>query len=98
MIAVEQFGAGPFGTRYLSDLGADVIKIEDPATGGDVSRSIPPRQVGSDSLYNESFNRGKRSVALDLKTDAGQASSSAWWRQPTPCSATSGATSPNGSA
>jgi crotonobetainyl-CoA:carnitine CoA-transferase CaiB-like acyl-CoA transferase len=72
VIAVEQFGAGPFGTRYLSDLGADVIKIEDPATGGDVSRAIPPRQNGTDSLYNESFNRGKRSVALDLKTASGQ--------------------------
>ena len=71
-IAVEQYGAGPFGTLYLADLGADVIKIEDPATGGDVSRSIPPRQHGTDSLFFEAFNRGKRSVALDLKTAAGQ--------------------------
>jgi len=67
IVAVEQFGAGPFATLYLADLGADVIKIEDPATGGDVGRAIPPGQVGSDSLYFETFNRGKRSLALDLK-------------------------------
>jgi len=72
IIAIEQFGAGPFGTRYLSDLGAEVIKVEDPATGGDVSRSVPPRSVGTHSLYDESFNRGKRSLVLDLKSDAGQ--------------------------
>jgi crotonobetainyl-CoA:carnitine CoA-transferase CaiB-like acyl-CoA transferase len=72
IIAVEQFGAGPFGTLYLSDLGAEVIKIEDPATGGDVSRFIPPGHVGTDSLYFEAFNRGKKSIALDLKNPAGR--------------------------
>ena len=72
VISVEQFGAGPFGTLYLSDLGAEIIKLEDPATGGDVSRFIPPGQVGTDSLYFESFNRGKKSVALDLKNPAGR--------------------------
>lgn len=73
VIAVEQYGAGPFGTLYLADLGADVIKIEDPGTGGDVSRYIPPGRVGTDSLFFEAFNRGKRSIALDLKSDAGRA-------------------------
>jgi crotonobetainyl-CoA:carnitine CoA-transferase CaiB-like acyl-CoA transferase len=72
VIAVEQYGAGPFGTLYLADLGADIIKIEDPATGGDVSRYIPPGRSGTDSLFFEAFNRGKRSVPLDLKTDAGR--------------------------
>jgi len=72
IIAVEQFGAGPFGTLYLSDLGAEVIKIEDPATGGDVSRFVPPGHVGTDSLYFEAFNRGKKSIALDLKNPAGR--------------------------
>jgi crotonobetainyl-CoA:carnitine CoA-transferase CaiB-like acyl-CoA transferase len=73
IIAVEQFGAGPFASLYLADMGADVIKIEDPSTGGDVSRSIPPGQRGSDSLYFETFNRGKRSLLLDLKNESGRA-------------------------
>ena len=73
IIAVEQYGAGPFGTLYLADLGAEVIKIEDPGTGGDVSRYIPPGRVGTDSLFFEAFNRGKESLALDLKSAAGRA-------------------------
>ena len=71
IIAVEQFGAGPFATLYLADLGAEVDKIEDPRTGGDVGRYVPPGQTGTDSLYFETFNRGKRSLALDLKSPAG---------------------------
>jgi crotonobetainyl-CoA:carnitine CoA-transferase CaiB-like acyl-CoA transferase len=73
IIAVEQYGAGPFGTLYLADLGADVIKVEDPGTGGDVSRYIPPGRVGTDSLFFEAFNRGKRSIAIDLKSSGGRA-------------------------
>ncbi len=72
MIAIEQFGAGPFGTLLLADLGADVIKIEDPAAGGDVARGVPPGASDGNSLYFEAFNRGKRSVALDLKSAAGR--------------------------
>src|SRR2546430_7281165 len=72
IIAVEQFGAGPFGTLHLADLGADVIRIEDPSTGGDVSRYVSPGRRGTDSLYFDSFNRGKRSILLDLKQPAGQ--------------------------
>jgi crotonobetainyl-CoA:carnitine CoA-transferase CaiB-like acyl-CoA transferase len=72
VVAVEQYGAGPFGTMYLADLGAEIIKVEDPASGGDVSRYIPPGQRGTDSLFFESFNRNKRSVALDLKSPAGR--------------------------
>lgn len=71
IVAVEQFGAGPFGTLHLADLGADIIRIEDPGTGGDVSRYMGPGQQGTDSLYFDSFNRGKRSIVLDLKSDAG---------------------------
>src|SRR6185295_14364136 len=72
ILAVEQFGAGPFGTLQLADLGAEVIKIEDPESGGDVSRYIPPYQEGEDSLYFESFNRGKKSVSLDLRHPDGR--------------------------
>lgn len=67
VIAIEQYGAGPFGTMQLADLGAEVIKIEDPSEGGDVSRYVPPYQEGTDSLFFESFNRNKRSVSLDLR-------------------------------
>lgn len=72
VIAVEQFGAGPFATLQLADMGADVIKIEDPNTGGDVGRYVPPGQRDDQSLYFETFNRGKRSVTLDLKHPLGQ--------------------------
>ncbi len=72
IIAVEQYGAGPFGTLYLADLGAEVIKIEDPGVGGDVSRYIPPGQEATDSLFFEAFNRNKRSLSLDLKNPAGR--------------------------
>jgi crotonobetainyl-CoA:carnitine CoA-transferase CaiB-like acyl-CoA transferase len=73
VLAVEQYGAGPFGTLHLADLGADVIKIEDPGAGGDVGRYVPPHQHGEDSLFFEAFNRNKRSVSLDLGRPAGRA-------------------------
>src|SRR5687767_11256505 len=72
VIAVEQFGAGPWATMQLADLGADVIKVEDPAAGGDVGRYVPPFQTGEDSVYFEAFNRNKRSISLDLRTAAGR--------------------------
>jgi crotonobetainyl-CoA:carnitine CoA-transferase CaiB-like acyl-CoA transferase len=73
IVAIEQFGAGPFATLYLADLGAEVIKIEDPTMGGDVGRYIPPGQSDTDSLYFEAFNRNKRSLLIDLKNPGGQA-------------------------
>jgi crotonobetainyl-CoA:carnitine CoA-transferase CaiB-like acyl-CoA transferase len=73
VIALEQYGAGPFGSVHLADLGADVIKIEDPATGGDVGRYVPPYQEAEDSLFFEAFNRNKRSISLDLSTPGGRA-------------------------
>lgn len=72
IVAVEQYGAGPFGSVHLADLGADVIKIEEPGTGGDVGRYVPPYQDGEDSLFFETFNRGKRSLSLDLSSPAGR--------------------------
>ena len=73
ILAVSQFGAGPFGTQLLADLGADIIKIEDPGVGGDSARYVPPFQGEADSPYFQSFNRGKRSVSLNLRHPDGQA-------------------------
>jgi crotonobetainyl-CoA:carnitine CoA-transferase CaiB-like acyl-CoA transferase len=70
---VSQFGAGPFGTQLLADLGAEIIKIEDGAVGGDVARHVGPYAGDADSLYFQSFNRGKKSLTLDLKHPDGQA-------------------------
>lgn len=72
VIAVEQFGAGPFGSMQLADLGATVVKIEDPTTGGDVGRQVPPHAEAGDSLYFEAVNRNKQSFALDLRNPAGR--------------------------
>ncbi len=72
ILSVAQFGAGPYATMVLADLGADVVKIEDPRTGGDVSRSVPPYCVPGDSLYFQAFNRNKRSLTLDLRSLAGR--------------------------
>ena len=72
VLAVEQFGAGPWATLQLADLGAEIIKIEDPGAAGDVGRYVPPFQQGEDSLFFETFNRGKKSVALDLRSERGR--------------------------
>lgn len=73
IIAVEQYGAGPFGTQHLADLGAEVIKIENPSDGGDVGRSVGPYFFGKgDSHFHQSFNRNKKSITLDLKQPEGQ--------------------------
>src|SRR6185369_14074197 len=62
--------SGPFGTMILADLGAEVIKIEEPTTG-DESRGFGPPFVGGESAYFLSVNRGKKSCAVDLKTPGG---------------------------
>ena len=68
VIAVEQYGAGPFGSMLLGDLGAEVIKIENPAEGGDIGRAVGPYYFGpGDSHFFQAFNRNKRSLTLNLK-------------------------------
>jgi len=74
ILSVEQYGAGPYGTMLLADLGAEVIKIEDPSRGGDVSRSVGPYMLGeADSEFFQTFSLGKKSVTLDLKSPEGRA-------------------------
>jgi len=73
VLSLEQFGAGPYGTSFLADLGAEVIKIENPETGGDPARYTGPHLLGeADSEYFQTWNSGKRSLALDLKSRAGR--------------------------
>jgi crotonobetainyl-CoA:carnitine CoA-transferase CaiB-like acyl-CoA transferase len=62
---------GPFCTMLLGDLGADVIKVEDP-TGGDWLRTTPPLRDGESVMY-AALNRNKRSVTADLKSETGRA-------------------------
>ena len=57
VIAVEQYGAGPYGTMFLAALGADVIKVEQAATGGDPARHVGPHRLGpDDSQYFQAWN------------------------------------------
>ena len=73
ILTVEQFGAGPYGSMFLADLGAEVIKIENAETGGDTARHVGPRFLGEgDSEYFQAFNASKRSVTLDLKSEGGR--------------------------
>jgi hypothetical protein len=72
ILALTQLGAGPYAMQVLGDLGAEIVKIEDPTTGGDEARAVPPAIAG-DSLYYQSFNRNTRGLTLDLRTAAGRA-------------------------
>jgi crotonobetainyl-CoA:carnitine CoA-transferase CaiB-like acyl-CoA transferase len=73
ILAIEQFGAGPYGTTFLSDLGAQIIKIENAESGGDPARYTGPRLLGpADSEYFQSWNAGKHSITLDLKSPKGR--------------------------
>ncbi len=73
ILSVEVYGAGPYGTTLLAHLGAEVIKVENAATGGDISRLVGPYQLGdADSEFFQSLNGGKKSVSLDLKSVEGK--------------------------
>lgn len=69
VLDLTQFLSGPYATQILGDLGAEVIKVESPE--GDMTRRLPPHFVGTQSAYYLSVNRNKRSLAIDLKTNAG---------------------------
>jgi crotonobetainyl-CoA:carnitine CoA-transferase CaiB-like acyl-CoA transferase len=69
ILSLEQFAAGPYGTMFMADLGAEVIKIENKATAGDPSRSTGPFLLGdADSLFFQGWNTNKGSVVLDMKS------------------------------
>ena len=73
VLTLEQFGAGPYGSMFLADLGAEVIKIEN--AGGDAARHVGPHRLANgDSHYFQTWNMNKRSVALDIKSAEGRAS------------------------
>ncbi len=73
VLTFENFGAGPFGSMYLADLGAEVIKIENREQGGDATRGMGPHFLGpNDSQFFQTFNLNKKSVTLNLKLPAGQ--------------------------
>jgi crotonobetainyl-CoA:carnitine CoA-transferase CaiB-like acyl-CoA transferase len=74
ILTFEQFGAGPYASMLLADLGAEVIKIENAATGGDAARHVGPHMLANgDSQYFQTWNMNKRSLALDVKTADGRA-------------------------
>lgn len=62
---------GPFAGQLLAQLGADVIKVETPE--GDTARRVPPITANGDSPFFLSVNRGKRSIAINLKSEGGKA-------------------------
>ena len=71
LITIEQYGAAPFGTMYLADLGAEVIKIENHHSGGEMGRHVVPYSENGDSLFFQTFSCNKKCVALDLQSPAG---------------------------
>jgi crotonobetainyl-CoA:carnitine CoA-transferase CaiB-like acyl-CoA transferase len=65
--------AGPFATMMLADLGAEVTKVERPETGDETRSWGPPNDEHGNATYFQAVNRNKRSIALDLSSDAGRA-------------------------
>ena len=72
VLDVSQVMAGPYCCMLLADLGADVIKIEPPGTGDQTRGAMGFKMKGSDSMGFLNMNRNKRSVTLNLKTEAGK--------------------------
>ena len=71
ILDLTHFLAGPYCTMVLAELGADVIRVEDPAHLDD-ARAMPPHRLGGESLYYLSLNAAKRSIALPLSNERGR--------------------------
>ena len=77
VLAFEQYGAGPFGSQYLSDLGAEVIKIEPAGTDGDYLRALGPYFIDEErnsasSIFFQALNRNKKSITLNILSAEGK--------------------------
>ncbi|MGE0387065.1 MAG: CaiB/BaiF CoA transferase family protein [Gammaproteobacteria bacterium] len=73
IVVIEQYAAGPYGSMFLADLGAEVIKVENRAAGGDLTRGGGPFFLGAqDGQYYQSFNLNKKSVTLNVKHPRGR--------------------------
>lgn len=75
ILAFTQLGAGPYGLQFLADLGAEIVKVEDPTTAGDEARRVPPYAdaAANDGVYYQSFNRNTRSLTLNLRAPEARA-------------------------
>jgi crotonobetainyl-CoA:carnitine CoA-transferase CaiB-like acyl-CoA transferase len=71
VLDLTRYIPGPYCTMLLGDLGADVVKVEEPPVG-DLTRVVPPA-VGDDSAIHAALNRNKRSVVVDIRQEAGAA-------------------------
>ncbi len=71
ILDLTQALGGPFATRILGDLGAEVIKVEQPGTG-DQSRQFGPHFLNGESAYFLGFNRNKKGITLDLQKPQGR--------------------------
>ena len=71
ILDLSQYMAGPYGSLFLADMGAEVIKIENPE-GGDLSRAIRQYSHKGESAYFMSLNRNKKSMALNLRNEEGR--------------------------
>ncbi len=70
VLDLSRFVAGPFCAMMLGDMGAQVVKVEKPGSGEDI-RAVPPL-IDGDSLFVIAYNRNKRSLTLDLRSEQGQ--------------------------
>src|SRR3954451_19795132 len=72
VLALTRVLAGPYCTMFLGDLGAEVVKVEQPGKGDD-TRGWGPPFAGGESAYFLSVNRNKKSITIDLKSPDGVA-------------------------